>query len=571
MKRVLLSLFILLCFAAAVFAIPAKRVAVTLTQPDGTTINAYLQGDENLHFYVNKKGEMLKEGTDGFFRVATKKEAKEAKERWQQKLTKRNKARLQRIETKKDRQETRSRKAFGRSTHFSGKKKGLVILVNFLNLKMKTEDASDVFNRQFNEVGYSENKHIGSVHDYFFDQSYGTFDLSFDVIGPVTVSREYSYYGSNDEYGDDKYVATMVIEACKLADEYVNFADYDWDGDGLVDQVYLIYAGYGEHAGAARSTIWPHEFELDQAKEYGDGEGAIKLDGVTINTYAVSCELCGISGRKVEPIGTACHEFSHCLGLPDIYDISYEGGKSMGAWDLMDTGSYNGPDRNGEVPCGFTAYEKYFAGWLNLTELSEPCTVKGMPSLTDYPTAYVIYNDGNRDEFFVLENRQGTRWYEYNESDKGIHGMLVTHVDYDATAWEENSVNAEAKHQRMSYIPASKKYSSKYGTLFPGDYMVTELNDESHSSYGGKLFNPNTDGSNMMHKPISEIEESEDGLISFNFMGGGKNVNSVVEVMDNCESEEEYFTMNGARIEKPVGKGIFILKGNGSTKKIIIR
>lgn len=127
----------------------------------------------------------------------------------------------------------------------------------------------------------------------------------------------------------------MIIEACQLVDDKVNFKDYDWDGDGEVDQVFVIYAGYGEHAGAPSNTIWPHESSL--------GNRSIMLDGVRINTYACSSELNGNSGQVMAGIGTPCHEFSHCLGFPDLYDTDYSGAFGMSYWDVMNSGSHSGP------------------------------------------------------------------------------------------------------------------------------------------------------------------------------------------------------------------------------------
>lgn len=564
-----LTLIAFFVSALALFAIPAKRIAVSLPTPEGTFITAYLCGDENCHFYMTENREILIEGEDGFYRVATHDEAQEQMARWQKRMEQQNARRTKRTEAKQRLMATRSKKAFGNPTHYSGNKKGLVILVNFMNLKMKTVNPNDAFNDAFNKEGYNQNNHIGSVHDYFYDQSYGNFNLTFDVIGPVEVSKEYSYYGENDSNGDDRRPATMVIEACRKADKVINFADYDWDGDGEVDQVYVVYAGYGEHAGAAKSTIWPHEYELEEAKSYGDGEGAIILDGVKINTYAVSCELKGHSGGRMESIGTACHEFCHCLGIPDFYDVNYTSSHDMGDWDLMASGSYNGPNGDGEVPCGLSAYERNFAGWLQLKELSTPCNVQDMPSLNDEPVAYAIYNDGNRDEFFVLENRQCERWFSYVGYETNIHGLFITHVDYDKKAWEDNYVNSN--HLRMDYISAGSTYNSfSYDAVpFPGERGVDCLTNKSHINFGAKLYNPNTDGSHNMNKPITNIEE-KDGLISFKFMGGEiiDNVNGIDSAL---RTTPEYYTINGTKLERPAQKGIYIMRQGGGVKKIVMK
>lgn len=532
MKKSLLTLVLTLAVMLA-NAVPAKHVARIVKLEDGSTITVYLRGDETYHFFTTTDGTPVIEVSEGTYRVVP--EMKDSiYNRWTERSKVRNAHRFAKHIAAA--QSGRHKAAFGYPTSYTGKKRGVIILVNFADLKMLSKDTKDVFTDQFNKVGYSENGHEGSVHDYFLDASYGKFDLEFDVYGPVTVSKSYVYYGQNDDDGEDMYPATMCEEAVKLADAQntINWKDYDWDGDGEVDQVLFVYAGFGEAAGGSSSTIWPHEFSFSGAQiEYNDGDGSMILDGVTIDTYACSCELAGKSGTTMDGIGTACHEFSHCLGIPDLYDTSYSGGFGMGVWDVMHKGSYNGPNQNGEVPAGYTAYERWFAGWLDFTELKDPCYVKDMPALQDSAFAYIIYNEGNKDEYFILENRQNRGFFKYVNTDTSIHGMLAYHVDYDEEAWINDLVNNDSKHQRLSIIPAGKNYGTyvqswgiwntteqQYATqLFPGTSNATALTNDSHTSYNGKLFNRNTDGTYCMNKPITDVAENN-GLISFTFSGG---------------------------------------------------
>ncbi len=297
-----------------------------------------MRGDELLHYYLDENG-ISYVGSDesGFVQASQD----ELQARWSVRLKNRNQKRLQRQSPLFNDAPTRN--------VMVGQKKGLVILVNFSDKKMHYDRSQ--FQDFFNLEGYSYQGMAGSVHDYFKDCSYGQFDLKFDVIGPVTVNKTLRYYGQNNRNGDDQHAAEMICEAVRLADaQGVNFKDYDWDGNGFVDQIFVIYAGYGEASGAQSYTIWPHEYDLSSARtELGDGEGAIKLDGVYIDTYACSNELYGTAGTNIDGIGTACHEFSHCLGLPDFYDTT---GSSFGmdVWDVMDYGCY-GDD--GLCPCGY--------------------------------------------------------------------------------------------------------------------------------------------------------------------------------------------------------------------------
>lgn len=565
---------------AAVPALPAFRI---VTQKDSTRLEVFLQGDEYSHCYFTSDYIPVALGEDGSYyymyvdnnvlRLSSliaheeNKRGREEKDfikkhadntidflskRWMEKVEKANYDRLQRAARS-------SMRSLGDPKMYTGNKKGLVILVNFANKEMSLSNANGFFDNMFNKVGFNDYNAIGSVHDYFYDQSYGQFDLTFDVVGPVTVSNTYAYYGSNGTSlnGGDKRAYEMIVEACQLVDNQVNYADYDWDGDGEVDQVFVIYAGYGEASGGASNTIWPHESHLQYYES-----GVLHMDGVTINTYACSCELTGGSGTTLNGMGTACHEFSHCLGLPDFYDTGYSGGFGMDYWDLMSSGSYSGPNGIGEVPTGYSAYEKWFAGWLNFQELNSPCIVDSMPCIGDEPLAYVVYNDNHRNEYFLLENRQNTRWYSYVGSYRDCHGLLVTHVDYSETAWRNNKVNSSAKHQRMTIIPADMSYgytvssegrvyyrvnkAELQGDLFPGLHGVTELTNTSHITTGGILYNLNTDGSCYMNKPLTNISE-KNGLISFYFMGGI--YVPTPEVLKPSEVTQNSFIANWNKVE----------------------
>ena len=531
MRRTLLAVICLCFIALTAQAVPARRGTFTHRQSDDTELTLQLVGDEHLHYYVNvATGERMLRQANGDFYVAEESVINERKTAAQARRQASNARRTNRLKAKKKVGEV--------NNSITGSKKGLVILVNFSDTEMKAGHTKSVFENQFNAETYTDNGHIGSVHKYFYDQSYGLFDLTFDVVGPVPVSKAMSYYGANDSDDNDEHPAEMVIEALTLADSQVNYADYDWDGDGEVDQVYVIYAGYGEaYSGADENTIWPHEWTLSSANYYGDGTGAQTLDGVKIDTYACSSELTGISGSTLNGIGTACHEFSHCLGFPDFYDTDYSGAFGMSAWDIMDSGSYNGPNYYGEVPSGYTSYERWMAGWLTPTELSAAATITNMKPLSDEPEAYVIYNANNQNEYYLLENRQNESWFNYVEDYTTPHGLLVIHVDYDATAWEGNTPNDDEDHQRMSIIAAGNTYGTKTysngsyywntteaqykGMLFGGSSTVTTLDNDSHTSYGGQLFNKNTDGTYNMNHELTEISENTStGTISFLFDGG---------------------------------------------------
>ena len=547
MNMKLMKKFILLCClltaSVQLSAIPARPNKTTITMADGTQQVVSLRGDESYHFYVTEDGRPVVVQADGRYVYSTPEAVSEI---WTERFTALN---AHRMERGMARFEARQRaktihKEFGVPSVIEGEKRGLVILVNFADKKMShTQEEIDAM---FNQEGYSENGHIGSVRDYFAAQSYGKLTIDFDVVGPYTVSQKMAYYGANDSNGSDKAPEKMIEEACRLAKDDVNYPDYDWDGDGEVDQVYVIYAGYGEASGAPSNTIWPHEFHLTYAGV------TLRLDGVKIDTYACGNELSGVSGTTLEGIGTPCHEFSHCLGLPDFYDTGYQN-FGMGYWSVMDAGCNL---QSGNVPLGYNAYERWFSGWLDPVELKDGCTVTEMPSLNDEPVAYIIYNEANRNEYYILQNIQQTGWFR---SALG-HGLLVQHVDYNKNTWQSNGVNSVKSRQRCTIIPADNRlaqhsYDGQYfadpddhvGDPYPGSTYNRSLTDTSTPA--ATLYNANADGRKYMGKPIEDIRERKQ-TVSFVFNGGISL--SAPEVLAPTDMGKDGFTANWTAVEDAV-------------------
>ncbi len=546
-------------YSISLAAIPAKRERYTLTLADGTKIEATSMGDEVMHFYMTDDGRYLRCDSNG---IASFVDHDTLYARWQARAEKRQAARARKNSAR------RAQRRAGQNP-MTGSRRGLVILVDFPDKPFYYSKAD--FNGLFNVEGYSDNINTGSVHDYFLDASYGQFNFSFDIAGPVTMSNNLSYYGGNNNNGDDKHPAIMVAEAIQLIKDEVDFSKYDWDGDGEVENIFIVHSGYDEAQTSRNSDIWSHAWTLSEAKDEGDGDGPITIDGILIDSYATSSELDGKSGLTFTGIGTPCHEFSHCFGLPDFYDTA---GSCFGmySWDLLDYGSYNG---GGGTPAGFTSYERMFCGWLEPIELTEPVTVQDMPALTSEPTAYILRNSGKHDEYYLLENRQQEGWDKYISG----HGLLILHVDYDSQAWHENTVNTIRSHQRMTIIPADN-FLSKFGMAgdpWPGTSGQTELSE--NSTPAATLYNTNAEGDKLMHHSITEIAESDDGLISFIFdeeamgieeigsskgkMGNGEEIEKSENI--NCPIARCY-DLSGRIANKATKKGVYIHEG----KKIVM-
>lgn len=508
-----LSLIVaLLAFTCPSRSVPAKRgVWRTVTLSNGLTIKARLCGDEHAHWWQAEDGSCFDVDSLGKGKAVV---PQELMSKARSRMAARRQA-ARRANAKKTSQRIATN---GNTGKFQGQRHGLIILVNFADSKFNTSKfgpTQTLYYRIANETNYGENNFKGSISDYFKAQSGGQFLLDFDVAGPVTLPHGYSYYGQNDDDGYDKRPTEMVKEACQAVDGSVDFSKYDWDGDGEVEEVFVVYAGNGEHdTNNQPNLIWPH---MDNLANYGE---QLTLDGVTINTYACASELNG--DKTLSGIGTFCHEFSHCMGFPDMYDTASDGNNfGMGSWDLMDYGSYNG---DGYVPAGYSGYEKMVCGWTTPIELDKPMTVNGMERLADMGQTYIIYNKGNRNEYYILENRQQSGFDKYLPGS----GLLIERVDYDKDIWEWNAVNTTNggyypegsstpsynDHQRITIFHANNIEDDDNNATYPYA-SLDSLTDSSQPA--ATVWNANADGTYLMHCRVYGITQNADGTVAFSF------------------------------------------------------
>ena len=370
--------------------------------------------------------------------------------------------------------------------------RGLLILVNFSDITFNERNNQLAFDSLANGENYTYNGATGSCKSYFEVQSNGQYSPEFDVIGPVTLPQTSAYYATNDTVGNDKYVVDFVVDACKAADEQgVDFSQYDNDNNGVVDFIYIIYAGYAESEGAPSTTMWPHNWDLISAlyfgysnmdEYYANSASDFKLpsfDGKLVNAYACSNELRKSTDTRAG-IGTICHEFSHVLGLPDYYLTTQSPVVAQrytpGAWSLMGYGNYlNG----GNTPPNFSVYDKYYLGWLEPKALS---TSQSLEISADGETTYMISCDEKHveagayrtDTVYYLENRQKEGWDAYLPG----HGLLVWRVIYDESDWFQNCPNDYiARYLLVSAVKASSPYTTtdpKPEVPFPGSKNITQ-------------------------------------------------------------------------------------------------
>ncbi len=507
MKKIV-STLMLLSVAIMLHAIPAKPGQwKTIRLADGSTLRVELRGDEHARWYQAEDGRMFVKAQNADYYVATTTAA------IQQKAIK------HRTTTAKHYSKRAKAMKKAQNPIFQGARKGLIIMAQFQDTKFAAGHDVALYNKIANQLNYKENGFYGSISDYFRHQSNGQFELSFDVKGVVTLPQNMAYYGGNDSDGDDMRPAQMVIDALEAVKAEINLADYDWDGDGEVEEVFVLYAGKGEANGGSDDTVWPHMWSVVA------GTGNYwTYNGYRVDTYACSAELNGYN--ELDGVGTFCHEFSHCMGFPDMYDTSYGGNYGMGDYDLMCGGSYNG---NGRYPANYSAYERAECGWIELTELTGTGSVTNLACSNDHGPGYVVYNQAHKDERFIIENRQRTGWDTYIPKS----GLMIHYIDYDATVWEYNIPNTicdyssyatqdpgnadywrnyKNDHQRLCFFHADN--NAKSDNIYPYGARDSLTN---RSTPAGRLYHANSDGTKYMNIAITKITQNYNGTMSFNY------------------------------------------------------
>lgn len=382
--------------------------------------------------------------------------------------------------------------------------RSVVILVEFSDVQFIIPSPNEAFTRLLNEPGYSENGGTGSARDYFIENSYGAFTPTFDVYGPYRLEKTEAYYGGNGSQGSDVNPEQMIIDACNAAaNAGVDFSLYDMDNDGMIDNVFVYYAGYNEAEGGGAGTIWPHRYVIKSRPSY---------NGKQLYDYACTSELRTSSGRKdgkMCGIGTFCHEFSHVLGLPDLYNTKNSEAYTVGNWDVMCSGNYN---NEGRTPPAYSGFERFMMGWLVPEQLQQagdylldPLEAKKESFLLCPVTHSLNPSSLIPEEFWMVENRQHTDWDTPTEALPG-EGLLISHITYDAAGWIHNTFNNQ--------LPLGYDICEAYN--------VNPTRSSSSDTYPGVMgideFIPvQNNGKRLYELELYSIRQNEDGSVSFHF------------------------------------------------------
>ena len=523
-------LMLLLSCALAAVAVPAKPGWVTLKQSDGTLLRVQAVGNAFNHALLTSDGLMVALGDDGDYYYKSSLTGMStvlAHEPSQRSASERAFIVSQHSNltmTHKEFKPIQGRPFFGvggsnadADVPSLGARKVPIILVEYQDKRFSNT------REQIIQAMLTGNT---SVQQYFKDQSNGKYDPDFEVFGIYTLSQNRQYYGGNTSGGDDKGLGSMVTEACQMAAaDGVSFNRFDTNSDNYCDVVIVIYAGVGEAQASytVPSAIWPCNWNLQSASYYGmGGNGAFRPNGsnVYVNNFAVFNELHGSSDNTttIDGIGTFCHEFGHCLGLPDFYDTNYGGHYGMGYWDIMDTGCYA---NDTYTPVGYSAYEKNFMGWIDYV-IPHPGTHYTLPIWNqkneETDKALFLQSDINGNEYFIIENRRQQGWDRYLPG----QGLLIHHITYSAERWSANTPNNQ-NIQLVTIMPADNSLSTnnESGDTWPRNDKSAFTDNSTPAAKLNMTASGNITGNaGYLGKPVTEMTIHGDGTASFWYMKG---------------------------------------------------
>ena len=547
-KRICLGVCLCLSSIGA-WGAKANSIPVQVKQADGTTITVILRGDEHINWYTTLDGVLLVQAADNSYYVgkvtkdgrliATQQLAHEAAWRSSTErnlIDKQDKDKFYSYVSKVAEQSENSYNnrpltritvdsGYGGVPYFphTGSPKALVILAEFADTTFTIQNTKQVFTNylmnegHFTETAYAQNRNYKGVRGYFKDCSYGQFTPTFDVVGPVKLPKPQTYYGAENDN-----ITDLMTDACNAVDNEVDFSQYDANGDGLVDLVYIIYAGHSaNYRGNASTDIWPKSGTTILSKTF---------DGKSIRRYGVSNELAGRENKKKEKetingIGLFCHEFSHTLGLPDIYayktDAEDQNDQGMELWDLMDGGT---EVQGGRVPSPYLAWEREAMGWMSIDTLTTDCHIANLKTIDNSGKAYKILNPLASNEYIVLQSIQKGGWYQGWGNGSYPKGLLVYRVSYASNKVNVFDFPNNVKGKpRVIVVPADGKVLSAQNAGGSWDTYITQHNEDLYpynrldSIKGFKMFNEATLDRSIFNIVETDGANTENRYVSFDF------------------------------------------------------
>jgi M6 family metalloprotease-like protein len=330
---------------------------------------------------------------------------------------------------------------------------------------------------------FSEAVGSNSMDQYWDECSLGLMDITGIVLGPYTMPHSMKYYGwDSPGVGDDGWVddsgttdgqvcangflsgtCRLIQDAVVAADPDIDYCTYDVNADGSIDHVMVVHAGQGqEGSNVPGYAIWSYFYWGLPYGPYDVDEEDCPI-GVSLSSGLIVPEY--YSDTSIFPLGTFCHEFSHSIGNPDLYDPSAGAANApdnddypVSDWCLMDHGSWCGPTGEAESPSHLLGWNKVGTLWTAVTVIlptPDTTTIDVYDLETSLPVqqganaaqVFKIKNPNGADDFWYIENRHpreaGTYFDKYDSdwSDWTNHGgpdsldcgLVITHIQSENT------------------------------------------------------------------------------------------------------------------------------------------
>ncbi|MDO5110854.1 MAG: M6 family metalloprotease domain-containing protein [Clostridia bacterium] len=488
LTAILLATLLLFGLASTALAVPAFPGVWTLTQPDGTTRKAYMRGDEFASYYVDIEGVLLKQDAEGFYRQVRDKNGR---------LVREDDADFSQYLPEASPLMQRDNAPIALSAQYESGLNGAApaapmrIPCLVLAIQFAPSDGTVVNRNSMGSDGYLRWPWLSypasawstqmfgpndSMAAYYRDVSNGK--LSFepvketdtanngqadDGVVTITVNANCAYYDAlynpwrkgqiiEAAYGTDIkqqhqwYEGFYIKNALKQAEQYVDFASYDKNGNGVLETnelvLYCPIAGYEMSATDQGPATWAIQWNFYFACCSTDAEGDIitpetyaEAGGMTIKEFTTAGECYdGISlPRGISSYATACHELGHVLGLPDLYNTyGTPTPQNVNLLSLMAGGNWGFDWREEDKPPRPTyldAWSKTALGFFT------PETAEDGKEYTlcdaSQPSRYSILriDTADPDEYYLLENRQYAGYDRYLSTFYAARQYFNYHVD----------------------------------------------------------------------------------------------------------------------------------------------
>lgn len=604
MKHLLFLMLAFFCSATMMFAAKANSQPFQVRQPDGTCLTVVLHGDEHLSWYTTTDGVVLASSKNHFYvaqidaqgrisatsQLAHNPQARGVAEARMAKAQQSAPLYAAHASARNKAAQAASRATVSFFPH-KGSPTALVILAQFQDTVFHMADPKASFEQFLNgegelvDMGCGEARNHGSVRQYFSDMSAGQFTPHFKVVGPVTLPGTLAYYGANTNSVTDANYDQFLKDACQQAASLVDFSDpeLDADGDGNIDVVNIIYAGFGENNGAQDDALWA-KCSVRTVGTYAGKNVCLTMISHELNANERQLKTVNPSSTssfsvpQISGIGVFCHEFSHAMGLPDLYATSSNAeisNQCMEYWSVMDGGEYV---NNSYFPTAYTAWERSVMGWQQPKVLDTDGTFT-LKTYAEGGDCYKLANSNNANDYLLFENIQRQGWNSYLRG----HGLLAYRVSLSGSISPFRPLNNTPGKPGVTVVPADGLLLNYYtltsgtsserlaiyrtdmgGDPFPGTKNVTTLT----AAQGLPNYEWRTEPTAIAEGLVNISEDNDQHTVTFTFSKDVAAGIQQVRTDASSETSKAIYTIDGRYVGTDASvlpQGVYLLKG----KKIV--